>query len=56
MLKKFILILAIVLMNVNVNAAPKKEAEPDTYEMLNLFGEVMERAKYRMLKKFRIKN
>lgn len=45
MLKKFILILAIVLMNVNVNAAPKKEAEPDTYEMLNLFGEVMERAK-----------
>lgn len=45
MLKKFILILAIVLMNVNVNAAPKKESEPDTYEMLNLFGEVMERAK-----------
>ena len=25
--------------------APKKEKEPDTYEMLNLFGEVMERAK-----------
>lgn len=45
MLKKFILILAIVLINVNVNAAPKKESEPDTYEMLNLFGEVMERAK-----------
>lgn len=45
MLKKFILILAVVLMNVNVNAAPKKESEPDTYEMLNLFGEVMERAK-----------
>lgn len=45
MLKKFILILVVVLMNVSVNAAPKKESEPDTYEMLNLFGEVMERAK-----------
>lgn len=45
MLKKFILILLVVLMNVSVNAAPKKESEPDTYEMLNLFGEVMERAK-----------
>lgn len=45
MLKKFILILVVVLINVSVNAAPKKESEPDTYEMLNLFGEVMERAK-----------
>lgn len=45
MLKKFILILVVVLMNVSVKAAPKKESEPDTYEMLNLFGEVMERAK-----------
>lgn len=45
MLKKFILILVVILMNVSVNAAPKKESEPDTYEMLNLFGEVMERAK-----------
>ena len=46
MLKKFILILAIVMCGINAEAATKKApAEPDTYEMLNLFGEVMERAK-----------
>ena len=29
----------------NINAATPKNDEADTYELLNLFGEVMERAK-----------
>lgn len=46
MLKKMFLSAALVIMSGNiVFAAAKKEKEPDTYEMLNLFGEVMERAK-----------
>ncbi len=48
MLNKFCFILSIILLSINtVTAAPKKDKtkEPDTYELLNLFGEVMERAK-----------
>ncbi len=48
MLNKFLLMLSIVLLSVNTAVAtPKKEKqkEPNTYELLNLFGEVMERAK-----------
>ncbi len=46
MLKKLVLSAVIVVMSGSIAiAAAKKEKEPDTYEMLNLFGEVMERAK-----------
>ena len=48
MLNKIVLVLAIVLFNISaVSAEPEKEKqkEPNTYELLNLFGEVMERAK-----------
>ena len=48
MLNKFLLMLSIVLLSINTAVAtPKKQKqkEPNTYELLNLFGEVMERAK-----------
>lgn len=45
MMKKFVFVLAASVLIVQGAAAAKKEKEPDTYEMLNLFGEVMERAK-----------
>lgn len=46
MLKKAILTLSVLcVVTGTAVSAPKKEKEPDTYEMLNLFGEVMERAK-----------
>ncbi len=42
----FISLLFAALLNItNVNAAKKSEADVDTYELLNLFAEVMERAK-----------
>lgn len=46
MLKKIVLTLVFVSMfqGVSLAAAPEKK-EPDTYDMLNLFGEVMERTK-----------
>lgn len=46
MLKKTILALSVLCVATGAAfAADKKAKEPDTYEMLNLFGEVMERAK-----------
>jgi carboxyl-terminal processing protease len=39
------LLVATLLNSTNVNAAKKTETNVDTYEMLNLFAEVMERAK-----------
>ena len=46
MLKKTILTLSVLCFAAGAAfAANKKAKEPDTYEMLNLFGEVMERAK-----------
>ena len=46
MLKKTILALSVLCVATSAAfAADKKAKEPDTYEMLNLFGEVMERAK-----------
>ena len=46
MLKKTILTLSALCFATGAAfAADKKTKEPDTYEMLNLFGEVMERAK-----------
>ncbi len=47
MLKQFLTISLIALsLNINVAVAKEKKTEPvDSYELLNLFGEVMERAK-----------
>ncbi len=46
MFKKTILALSVLCVATGAAfAADKKAKEPDTYEMLNLFGEVMERAK-----------
>ncbi len=46
MFKNFMLMLIILIMATHGAAAADKQApEPDTYDMLNLFGEVMERAK-----------
>jgi len=46
MLKKFMLMLIILITTAHgATAAQKQAPEPDTYDMLNLFGEVMERAK-----------
>lgn len=48
MLNRFFLILVVLMLSIKtVSAAPEKDKskEPDTYELLNLFGEVMERAK-----------
>ncbi len=39
------LFVGLMLNMVEANAAKKTEEEPNTYELLNLFGEVMERAK-----------
>ena len=47
MLKKLILGTSLLVLSTSfaLAAAKKESKEPDTYEMLNLFGEVMERAK-----------
>lgn len=46
MFKKILLIALVSLLTANsYAAAEKKKPEPNTYELLNLFGEVMERAK-----------
>jgi carboxyl-terminal processing protease len=48
MLKKIVLIIALISVMSGTSFAAQsqsKAVEPDTYEMLNLFGEVMERAK-----------
>lgn len=39
------LVAGLVFGSIDVSAAKKNESEVDTYELLNLFGEVMERAK-----------
>lgn len=39
------LVTGLVFGSIDVSAAKKNESEVDTYELLNLFGEVMERAK-----------
>ena len=47
MLKKLMIfsLLVVVFSTESMSATPKEKQAPDTYEMLNLFGEVMERAK-----------
>lgn len=46
MIKKIVLMLAVItLVNSTAHATKTETKEPDTYEMLNLFGEVMERTK-----------
>ena len=45
MIKKISLLFLMMFWALPVAAKAQKKPEPDTYELLNLFGEVMERAK-----------